>query len=43
MVDAPLIDISATFIRNCVKNQKSIRYLVPDPVEEIIRAKKFYQ
>lgn len=41
-IDAPVLDISATFIRNCVKNNISIRYLVPDPVEEMIRTKKFY-
>lgn len=43
LVKAPLLDISATFIRNYVKKGRSLRYLVPDPVEEIIRAKKFYQ
>jgi nicotinate-nucleotide adenylyltransferase len=37
------LDISATFIRNCIRNKQSIRYLVPDVVEEIIRAKGFYQ
>ncbi len=42
MVTAPLIGISATFIRTCVKNNHSIRYLVPDAVEAIIRSKKFY-
>jgi len=42
-VDAPLLDISATFIRTCIRNKKSVRYLVPDAVEEIIRAKGFYQ
>lgn len=42
LVDAPRIDISATFIRNCVKRNQSVRYLVPDPVEEMIREKKFY-
>ena len=42
LVDAPRIDISATFIRNCVKRNQSVRYLVPDPVEEMIRVKKFY-
>jgi nicotinate-nucleotide adenylyltransferase len=42
MVDAPLLDISATFIRHCVKNNKSIRYLVPEPVENMIKAKGFY-
>lgn len=42
MVDAPLLDISATFIRNCVKKGRSVRYLVPDPVEEMIRTRGFY-
>jgi nicotinate-nucleotide adenylyltransferase len=43
MVDAPLLDISATYIRNCIKNNKSIRYLVPEPVEEMIRLRHFYK
>lgn len=43
MVDAPLLDISATYIRNCIKNNKSIRYLVPEPVEQMIQAKQFYR
>jgi nicotinate-nucleotide adenylyltransferase len=42
MIDAPKIDISATYIRNLIKHNQSIRYLVPDPVEALIRAKKFY-
>jgi nicotinate-nucleotide adenylyltransferase len=41
-VDAPLLDISATFIRNCIRNKQSIRYLVPDAVEQIIQAKGYY-
>lgn len=43
IVDAPLLDISATFIRNCIRKDQSIRYLVPDAVEEMIRAKAFYR
>jgi len=43
MVDAPLLDISATFIRSCIRKGQSIRYLVPDPVEALIRSKKLYQ
>jgi len=42
LVDAPLMDISATYIRDLVKNKKSIRYLVPEPVAEIISRKGFY-
>lgn len=41
--EAPMLDISATFIRNCIKKKQSVRYLVPDAVEEKIRARGFYQ
>jgi len=43
MVEAPVLDISATFIRQCIKKNQSVRYLIPDAVEAIIRDKKFYQ
>jgi len=43
MVEAPLLDISATYIRNCIKNNKSIRYLVPEAVEQMIRSKNFFR
>ena len=43
MIDAPLLDISATYIRNCIKNNKSIRYLVPEGVDQLIRSKQFYR
>ncbi len=43
MIEAPLLDISATYIRNCIKNNKSIRYLVPEAVEQMIRVKLFYR
>jgi nicotinate-nucleotide adenylyltransferase len=43
MIDAPLLDISATYIRNCIKSNKSIRYLVPESVEQMIRTKQFYK
>lgn len=42
MVEAPLIDISATFIRKCISNDRSVKYLVPDTVNEIILSKKLY-
>ncbi len=41
-VEAPLLDISATFIRNCIRQDVSIKYLVPDAVEAYILGKKFY-
>jgi nicotinate-nucleotide adenylyltransferase len=43
LVEAPLLDISATFIRNCIRTNRSIRYMVPDAVEEMIARKKFYR
>ena len=42
LVEAPLLDISATFIRESVRANRSIRYMVPDVVEEMIERKKFY-
>ena len=41
-IAAPLLDISATHIRDCIKNNRSIRYMVLDIVEEMISRKKFY-
>lgn len=42
MVESPLLDISATFIRKLIRDNKSIRYLVPEPVEQMIKSKGFY-
>lgn len=41
-VNAPMIDISATFIRQCITEGKSVRYMVPDSVANYIRDHKFY-
>jgi nicotinate-nucleotide adenylyltransferase len=43
MVDAPLLEISATHIRNRIKTEKSIRYLVHKDVEEMILSRKYYR
>ncbi len=43
LVEAPMLDISATYIRKCVRQQKNIRYLVPDSVMDFISDKKLYQ
>ncbi|MCS6904577.1 MAG: nicotinate (nicotinamide) nucleotide adenylyltransferase [Bacteroidia bacterium] len=41
-LDMPLLDISSSYIRQLLKQKKSIRFLVPDPVYEYIYAKNLY-
>ena len=42
VVDAPLLEISATYIRDQIQQKKSIKYLVPPSVEEYILANHYY-
>jgi nicotinate-nucleotide adenylyltransferase len=41
-INAPVLQISATYIRTCIQHGQSIKYLVPEQVEEHIAIKKFY-
>ena len=41
-VKSPLLDISATFIRNAIKQGRSIKYLVPESVERQIESKGLF-
>lgn len=43
LLDAPLIEISSTHIRELIKNKKSFRYLVPDIVKEEIENNHYYR
>ena len=43
IVDAPLLEISATYIRGLIKQEKSIHYLVSKEVEELILSRKYFQ
>jgi nicotinate-nucleotide adenylyltransferase len=43
ILDAPLLQISATHIRNNIRQGKSIRYLVPDKVVEEIERNHYYR
>jgi nicotinate-nucleotide adenylyltransferase len=43
MVDAPLLEISSTHIRDLVKKNHSIRFLVPDVVKEEIERNHYYK
>lgn len=38
----PIIDISSTFIRERIKNNLSIKFIVPEKVEKFIKRKKLY-
>lgn len=43
ILDAPLLQLSATEIRQTIKNGKSIRYLVPDSVKDEIERNGYYR
>ncbi|MEP6595783.1 MAG: nicotinate (nicotinamide) nucleotide adenylyltransferase [Ginsengibacter sp.] len=43
ILDAPLLDISSTRIRDMIKNKKSIKFFVPDIVKEEIERNHYYQ
>lgn len=43
LLNSPLLEISATQIRDYVKKKKSIRYLVPENVREEIESRQFYK
>ena len=41
-VETSYLEISSTYIRNLIKEDKSIRYLVPKPVQKLIHEKGYY-
>lgn len=41
--EAPPLDVSATYIRDCIKAGKSIRYLVPEAVWEYLESSRLYR
>ncbi len=43
ILNAPLLEISSTHIRDLIKNRKSVRYLVPDIVKEEIETAGYYR
>ncbi len=42
-IDAPLMEISSSFIRNSIKEEKDIRYFLPAKVYEYIQKMHFYK
>jgi nicotinate-nucleotide adenylyltransferase len=43
ILQAPMLDISASFIRNSIHQDKSIRFLVPDKVFDYIQMNNYYK
>ncbi len=43
VVNAPLLQISSTYIRTQIKNKKSVRYLLPEAVFKEISENHYYQ
>jgi nicotinate-nucleotide adenylyltransferase len=43
ILDAPLLQLSATHIRECIKNGKSVRYMLPEKVLEEIEKGNYYK
>jgi nicotinate-nucleotide adenylyltransferase len=41
--EAPMLDISATYIRDCIRNKKSIQYLVNEKVFDYLESSKMYK
>jgi nicotinate-nucleotide adenylyltransferase len=42
-IDAPIVEISSTFIRENIKNKKNIRPLLPHNVWEYVDHNNFYK
>jgi nicotinate-nucleotide adenylyltransferase len=43
VVEAPLLDISASYIRSCIKEGKSVQYLVPDEVYKYLKDSSMFR
>ena len=43
VVEAPLVDVSATLLRRRLAAGRSVRYLTPDPVRDYIEAHRLYR
>ena len=42
-VDAPLVELSSSFIRESIKSKKDVRYMMPEKVWEYIEEMHFYK
>ena len=42
-IEAPIMEISSTFIRQAIKDKKDVRYMLPDAVHQYIQEMHFYK
>lgn len=43
LVDAPMMDISSSFIRRAIRSEKDVRYFLPEKTYQYIRDMHFYE
>ncbi|MCB0658480.1 MAG: nicotinate-nucleotide adenylyltransferase [Saprospiraceae bacterium] len=43
LAEAPLLELSASFIRQCIRDGKSVRYMVPDTVYAYLQESNLYR
>jgi nicotinate-nucleotide adenylyltransferase len=43
LLNFPFLNISATYIRQLLQNNKSVKYLVPDKVEQYLTANNYFK
>ena len=41
--DVPLLNLSASFIRQCIRDKKSVRYLLPESVYQYVTEMNYYK
>ncbi len=42
-ISSPMMEISSSYIRNCIKNGKSVQYLLNEPARKYIEEMNFYK
>ena len=43
VINAPLVELSASFIRESIRNKKDVRYMLPESVWDYVEEMHFYE
>lgn len=43
LLNCPMLDISATYIRNCIREGRSIKYMVTEEVSALLKSRSYYK